>query len=98
MFIAGSTTIADAAFNDVWTIRGEEQMPAAWKREDAALFAGDPMGHFHLEQVADFLRAVIAGRPPLVTAADGRRTVELFTAIYRATRDSRPVRFPVPVE
>jgi predicted dehydrogenase len=73
-------------------------MPAAWKREDAALFAGDPMGHFHLEQVADFLRAVIAGRPPLVTAADGRRTVELFTAIYRATRDGGPVRFPVPVE
>jgi predicted dehydrogenase len=98
MFIAGSTKIAAAAFNDIWTVRGEKHMPEAWKKEDAALFAGDPMGHFHLEQVADFLRAVIAGRPPLVTAADGRRTVELFTAIYRATRDSAPVRFPVTAE
>jgi len=33
-----------------------------------------------------------------VTAADGRRVVELFTAIYRATRDGRPVRFPVPAQ
>jgi UDP-N-acetyl-2-amino-2-deoxyglucuronate dehydrogenase len=99
MFIAGSTRIADAAFNDTWTIPGEEHLPSVWKREDSDLFAGvDPMVHFHRMQVADFLGAVIAGRPPLVTAADGRRTVELFTAIYRATRDGGPVRFPVPVE
>jgi predicted dehydrogenase len=98
MFIAGSTKIADAAFNDVWTIPGEEQMPPKWKEEDAALFAGvDPMEHFHREQVGDFLRALVEGRPPLVTAADGRRTVELFTAIYRATRDGKPILFPVPV-
>jgi UDP-N-acetyl-2-amino-2-deoxyglucuronate dehydrogenase len=99
MFIAGSTRIADAAFNDIWTVPGEEAAPAAWRRQDEALFAGgDPMAHFHRLQVADFLGAVIAGRPPLVTAADGRRTVELFTAVYRATRDGRPVRFPLPVE
>jgi predicted dehydrogenase len=99
MFIAGSTTIADAAFNDIWTIPGEEQMPAKWRREDEALFGGtDPMAHFHRVQVGDFLKAVIDGRPPAVTADAGRRTVELFTAIYRATRDGRPVRFPVPVE
>ncbi len=96
MFIAGSTRIADAAFNDIWTVPGEEGMPATWKGEDAAVFAGDPMAHFHRLQVSDFLRAVLEGRPPAVTAADGRRTVELFTAIYRASRDGKPVRFPVP--
>jgi predicted dehydrogenase len=74
-------------------------MPALWKEEDAALFASvNPMEHFHRLQIEDFLRAVIAGRPPAVTAADGRRVVELFTAIYRATRDGRPVRFPVPAQ
>jgi predicted dehydrogenase len=99
MFIAGSTRIADAAYNDIWTIPGEELLPAKWRLEDAALFGGtDPMEHFHRVQVGDFLKAILGGRPPAVTAADGRRTVELFTAIYRATRDGRPVSFPVPVE
>jgi UDP-N-acetyl-2-amino-2-deoxyglucuronate dehydrogenase len=99
MFIAGSTGIAEAAFNDIWTIPGEGQMPAKWKAEDAELFASvDPMEHFHRLQVRDFLRALMEGRPPLATAADGRRTVELFTAIYRATRDGKAVRFPLSAE
>jgi predicted dehydrogenase len=97
MFIAGTTTIADAAFNDIWTVPGEEAMPAQWRAEDNALFASvNPMEHFHRLQIEDFLRAAINGRPPAVTASDGRRVVELFTAIYRATRDGGPVRLPVP--
>jgi UDP-N-acetyl-2-amino-2-deoxyglucuronate dehydrogenase len=99
MFIAGSTKIADAAFNDIWTVPGEEGLPAKWREEDNALFASvNPMEHFHRLQIGEFLQSVIAGRPPAVTAADGRRVVELFTAIYRATRDGRPVRFPVPAQ
>ena len=46
----------------------------------------------------DFLEAIVAKREPLVTAADGRRTVELFTAIYRSQRNRRPVSFPLEVE
>ena len=34
-------------------------------------------------------------RAPAVTGEDGRRTVELFTAIYRATREGKFVKFPV---
>ena len=99
MFIAGSTRIADAAFNDIWTIPGEEPMAARWKKEDAELFGSvDPMEHFHTLQVGDFLRSVLAGRAPSIGADDGRRTVELFTAIYRATRDGKAVRFPLAVE
>src|SRR5271165_6106657 len=99
MFIAGSTGMADAAFNDIWTIPGEEGHPAVWRRQDEALLrAADPMEHFHRLQVADFLQAALAGRQPSVTAADGRRTVELFTAIYRAARDGLPARFPLPAE
>ena len=71
-------------------------MLEAWRREDAAQVGGaDPMEFFHRAQIGDFLRAALSGRPPAVTAADGRRTVELFTAIYRATRDGRPVRLPL---
>ena len=35
---------------------------------------------------------------PSVTGEDGRRTVELFTAIYRSSRDNMPVKFPLNPE
>jgi predicted dehydrogenase len=99
MFVAGLTPIGDAAFNDVWTVRGEEDRVAPWKEEDAELFRTvDPTTHFHRLQIQDFLRAALEGREPLVTGEDGRRTVELFTAIYRSNREGRPVCFPVPAE
>jgi UDP-N-acetyl-2-amino-2-deoxyglucuronate dehydrogenase len=70
-----------------------------WKDEDARLFASvNPMEYFHRLQVQDFLRAIIEKRPPAVTGEDGRRTVELFTAIYRATRDGKAVKFPLAPE
>jgi predicted dehydrogenase len=97
MFIAGVTQAIEPPFNDVWTIRGEEARLAEWKEEDAALFrAVDPMSYFHRLQIQEFLQAVLAGRPPAVPGIDGRRTVELFTAIYRSMRERRPVPFPVP--
>jgi predicted dehydrogenase len=96
MFVPGLTKITEAPFNDIWTIPGEERLLPEWKEEDAALFRSvDPMEHFHRLQIREFLQAVLAGRPPAVTAEDGRRVVELFTAIYRATRDGRPQRFPL---
>jgi predicted dehydrogenase len=49
-------------------------------------------------QIEDFLEALETNREPLITGEDGRRTVELFTAIYRSTRDNRPVKFPLQPE
>jgi UDP-N-acetyl-2-amino-2-deoxyglucuronate dehydrogenase len=96
MFVPGLSAIGEPPFNDLWTIRGEEPQLALWKADDARLFASvNPMEHFHRLQIEDFLRAVLEGRPPLVTGVDGRRTVELFTAIYRATRERTPMRFPL---
>jgi UDP-N-acetyl-2-amino-2-deoxyglucuronate dehydrogenase len=97
MFIPGLTGITTAPYNDLWTLSGEEQNLPQWKDDDALLFRSeDPSFHFHRLQIQDFLQAVLFGRAPAVTAEDGRRTVELITAIYRATRDKRPVSFPVP--
>jgi hypothetical protein len=31
----------------------------------------------------------------MVTGDAGRKTVELFSAIYRSTRDNTPVKFPL---
>jgi UDP-N-acetyl-2-amino-2-deoxyglucuronate dehydrogenase len=58
----------------------------------------NPMEYFHRLQIQDFLRALIERKPPAVTGEDGRRTVELFTAIYRATRDRKAVQFPLAAE
>lgn len=96
MFVPGLTNITEAPFNDIWTIRGEEKFLPQWKEEDARLFASvNPMEYFHRLQIQDFLRAIIERRPPSITGEDGRRTVELFTAIYQATRDKKAVKFPL---
>jgi predicted dehydrogenase len=99
MFIAGMLPVKEPALNDLWTVPGEEDMLPRWHAEDRAAFeAVDPAGHYIRLQVQDFLRAVLDGRPPLVTGAEGRKTVEIFTAVYRSQRDGRPVRFPVSAD
>ena len=49
------------------------------------------MTHDHALQVRDFLRAILEGRPPLVTGEDGRAVVAMFTAIYRSHREGRMI-------
>ncbi|HBQ63633.1 MAG TPA: oxidoreductase, partial [Clostridiales bacterium] len=99
MFIAGMSSITEPPVNDLWTIPGEEELLERWKAEDTDFFNRiDPMQYFHQQQDQDFIRAVRQGTQPLVDGQEGRKTVEIFTAIYRATRDGRPVRFPLEAE
>lgn len=56
------------------------------------------MGHYFQLQISDFLRAVIDGREPLVSGEDGRKTVEIFTAIHRSQKTNAPVKFPLKPE
>ncbi|HWD17683.1 MAG TPA: Gfo/Idh/MocA family oxidoreductase [Verrucomicrobiae bacterium] len=96
MFIAGTSTDIEPPYNDLWTIPGETAQLPEWKEEDARLFASvKPMEYFHRLQIQDFLRAVRDGKKPLVTGEDGRRTVELFTAIYQASQTGRALKFPI---
>ena len=98
MFVAGMSGITEPPFNDLWTVPGEEDLKAAWRSEEDALFsAPDAVDRFFRLQITDFLGAIREGRAPLVTLEDGRRTVELFTAIYRSNRDRAPIRFPLEV-
>jgi predicted dehydrogenase len=95
-FIAGVSSIAEPALNDLWTVPGEEQLLAAFQAEDRARFARiDATTYYHTLQIQDFLRAIREGRPPLVTGEEGRVVVEMFTAIYRSNRERRPIPFPV---
>jgi len=99
MFIAGMAPITEPPVNDLWTIPGEESLLEAFTREDEALFDRiNPMVYFIRLQIEEYLDALVKGREPLVTGDEGRRTVELFTAIYRSARDNRPVKFPLAPE
>jgi len=96
MFIAGRTGIAEPPVNDLWTVPGEEDLLKKWIAEDTETFSRfDPTVRFMQLQIEDFLNALKEGREPAVTGEDGRRTVELFTAIYRSSRDNLPVKFPL---
>lgn len=99
MFIAGMTGITEPPVNDLWTVRGEENMIEVWRKMDSDLFNSiDAVLYYHERQIEDFLKAVINGKQPLITGRDGRKTVEIFTAIYRSNRDHAPVKFPLAPE
>jgi predicted dehydrogenase len=83
-FVAGLSA-PTLARNDVWTIPGEEGLPAEWEAADAAAAAGlDVESHFHELQLADIVGAIRDGRPPAVDGNAGKTTVELMAGIYRA--------------
>jgi predicted dehydrogenase len=95
-FVAGVSSIAEPALNDLWTIPGEEHLLAEFQAEDRARFAqADATTHYHALQIQDFLRAGREGRSPLVTGEEGRVVVEMFTAIYRSQAERRPVALPL---
>jgi UDP-N-acetyl-2-amino-2-deoxyglucuronate dehydrogenase len=96
MFIAGVSTITEPPYNDIWTIKGEEGMLAGWKNEDAKQFSSaDSLYFYHERQIDDFLTAVANNTSPLIDGVDGRKTVELFTAIYRSTQKNAVIKFPL---
>ena len=98
-FVSGMTEAVEPPINDLWTVPGEEHLLAQWQAEDRARCqAVDVMTHYHRLQIRDFLRSIIKGREPAVTGREGRKHVELFTAIYRSQRDRKPVSFPLDAE
>ncbi len=99
MFIAGSTGVAEPPVNDLWTVPGEEKMLKKWVKEDTVIFnKHDPTVYYMQCQIEDFIGAVRNDTAPLVDGEAGRKTVELFTAIYRSARDNKPVKFPLKPE
>ncbi len=99
MFIAGMSTVAEPPINDLWTVPGEEKMLKSWQDDDARTFAAiNATEHYHHLQIRDFLQSIIEDRDPMVTGKEGRKTVELFTAIYRSSRDNKPVQLPLQSE
>lgn len=96
MFIAGMSTVSEPPINDIWTLPDEANLLAQWQKEDHDFFKTiDPTQHYHKLQIQDILQSILEDRAPMVTGEEGRKTVELFTAIYRSQREQRPVKFPL---
>ena len=99
MFISGVSEVLEPPVNDLWAVPGEEQLLDQWRREDEVAFeAHDATTYYHRLQDQDFLQAILEDRDPMVTGVEGRKTVEIFTAIYRSQRDRQPVKFPLDSE
>jgi len=99
MFIAGMSSILEPPVNDLWSIPGEESLLQNWIKEDSDFFNTVDSTVYYMErQIEDFLHAMDEKCEPLVTGSDGRKTVELFTAVYRSQRDNKVIKFPLNPE
>ncbi len=66
---------------------------------DAMHQAHQPLVHtLHAAEIDDVLSAIEQGRPPFIGSADGRRTVELITAIYESGSTRRTVELPLKTD
>jgi predicted dehydrogenase len=97
--VSGVTLSVEPPINDIWTIPSETHLLKHWQEEDEARCKTiDIMTHYHKLQIQDFLTSILDGKEPAVSGIEGRKHVELFTAIYRSQRDNRPVKFPLDAE
>jgi len=95
MFIAGVSTITEPPYNDIWTIKGEEQNLQVWQEMDRSEFEdSDSIYKYHQIQIEDFINSIIENRKPLIDGLAGRKTVELIEAIYLSSKTGLPVKFP----
>lgn len=96
----------DAAVAQPWSVAAESSQPNGFParggdtervaRIERLAAERAPLAHQgHTGQVGDVLAAIGAGRPPAITGEDGRRTVEVVTAVYQAAIERRPVDLPL---
>ena len=98
-FVSGVTQYVNPPFNDIWAIPSETKYLQGWQEEDKARDQTiDIITHYHKLQVQDFLQSILQGRDPAVSGREGRKHVELFTAMCRSQRDGCPVGFPLQAE
>lgn len=96
MFIAGMLGVAAPPINDLWNIPGEENQLEKFQQEDRNFFGTiDPIEYYIRMQNHDFVMAVLNDTQPFIPATEGRRTVEIFTAIYESTKTNAPVKWPI---
>ncbi len=87
------TLILDGDTISVWAVDGE--IEAADEGEQITDGSADPAAISNLGhrlQIEDMMRAVIENRDPLVNGREGRKSLELVTALYASARSGKPTR------
>jgi predicted dehydrogenase len=93
----GSAVLLQGEGGLEWHLRGEEprrevapeQVSAGGRDPRTISFYG------HSAEFADFYAAIRQGREPFISGREGRHALELIEAIYRSSRDGRPVTLPL---
>ena len=100
---------ADAKLSAPWNPKAEVSMGNGFPKDggnaklleelEKAYRAIPDLEHIgHTGEINDVLTALETGTRPLITGADGKRTVELITAIYKAGFTDSFVKLPIPPE
>jgi len=77
-----------------WEIQGVKQKSEEILADEKSDGASDPMAissEGHLAQYQDFINAVHENREPLVNGIEGRKSLEIVMAIYRSSREGKPI-------
>jgi len=80
------------------TKRDEAVRQQMARRKSTGGGAADPAAighHGHARQFQDVVRAIQKGTSPAIDGPEGRRSVEIILAIYKAAETGRPVRLPL---
>jgi UDP-N-acetyl-2-amino-2-deoxyglucuronate dehydrogenase len=88
------TVILQSGRIKTWEIQGVKQKSEEIFADEKSDGASDPMAisiEGHLAQYQDFINAVHENREPLVNGIEGRKSLEIVTAIYRSSREGKPI-------
>lgn len=99
----------DASVAQPWSVKADKAQPNGFPAQggnpdlvaklDALAAAHQPLAYEgHTGQIDDVLTALESGGAPAITGEDGRRTVEVVTAIYQAAIEGRRVAVPIPAD
>ena len=97
---------ADAKISAPWEVKAEVTQANGFPREEGNAELKKKLQEFweavpplayegHTGEIDDILSALEKGGRPLITGVDGRRTVEVITAIYKAGFTGQQVKLPI---
>lgn len=100
---------ADAKISAPWKVKAEISQKNGFPRQGGNLELTRKLQDFwenipplpytgHTGEIENVLSALEKGERPLITGVDGRRTVELITAIYKSCFDRQLVNLPIRKE
>lgn len=86
------TIILDGDAISVWAIDGEDaDTGEAEQLTDGSANPAAISNEGHRRQIEDMMRAVIENRSPMIDGREGRKSLELVTALYAAANEGKPI-------